>query len=86
MTMARGICDLIAAGSQIVIFVTGRGSVIGSPIAPLIKLTGNVRTFDALRDDMDFNAGRVLLGECSRVSPNCKLILNRSIACCDQIY
>jgi altronate hydrolase len=61
----EGILDLISAGAQIVIFVTGRGSVIGSPIAPLIKVTGNVRTFEALRDDMDFNAGRVLQGECT---------------------
>src|SRR5262249_33713922 len=61
----EGIMDLIAAGSQIVLFVTGRGSVIGSPIAPLIKVTGNSRTFERLRDDMDFNAGRVLSGECT---------------------
>jgi altronate hydrolase len=61
----EGIMDLIAAGSQIVLFVTGRGSVIGSPVAPLIKVTGNSRTFESLRDDMDFNAGRVLSGECT---------------------
>jgi altronate hydrolase len=59
----EGILDLISVGSQIVLFVTGRGSVIGSPIAPLIKVTGNARTFENLRDDMDFNAGRVLQGE-----------------------
>ena len=45
--------------------MTGRGSVIGSPIAPLIKATGNTRTFERLREDMDFNAGRVLTGELS---------------------
>lgn len=61
----EGIMDLISAGSQIVLFVTGRGSVIGSPIAPLIKVTGNVRTFERMREDMDFNAGRVLTGEVS---------------------
>lgn len=59
----EGIMDLIAAGAQIILFITGRGSVIGSPIAPLIKVTGNYRTFERMRDDMDFNAGRVLLGE-----------------------
>jgi altronate dehydratase large subunit len=61
----EGVLDLISVGSHVVVFVTGRGSVIGSPIAPLIKLTGNTRTFEALRDDMDFNAGRVLQGECT---------------------
>ncbi len=41
----EGIMDLIAAGAQIVLFITGRGSVIGSAVAPLIKITGNERTY-----------------------------------------
>jgi altronate hydrolase len=59
----EGIIDLISAGAQVVLFVTGRGSVIGSPVAPLLKVTGNSATFRALSDDMDFDAGRVLSGE-----------------------
>ncbi len=59
----EGIMDLISAGSQIVLFVTGRGSVIGSPIAPLVKITGNSATFRNMEEDMDFDAGRVLAGE-----------------------
>ena len=59
----EGIMDLIAAGSQIVLFITGRGSVIGSAVAPLIKVTGNERTYRNMTEDMDFNAGRVLSGE-----------------------
>jgi altronate hydrolase len=59
----EGIMDLIAAGSQIVLFITGRGSVIGSAVAPLIKITGNQRTYRNMTEDMDFNAGRVLSGE-----------------------
>lgn len=62
---SEGILDLLSTGAQIVIFVTGRGSVIGSPVAPLVKLTGNSRTFERMRDDMDFDAGRVLSGEIS---------------------
>ena len=58
----EGIMDLISAGSQIVLFVTGRGSVIGSPISPLIKITGNSRTYRNLTGDIDFNAGCVLDG------------------------
>lgn len=61
----EGIMDLISGGSQVVLFVTGRGSVIGSPVAPLIKVTGNSRTFARMREDMDFDAGRVLAGEIS---------------------
>ncbi len=58
----EGIMDLISTGAQIVLFVTGRGSVIGSPVAPLVKLTGNSATFRAMEEDMDFDAGRVLTG------------------------
>ena len=57
--------DLISSGAQIVLFVTGRGSVIGSPIAPLVKITGNSQTFARMREDMDFDAGRVLAGKLS---------------------
>lgn len=61
----EGIMDLIATGAQIVLFVTGRGSVIGSPIAPLIKITGNSKTYQRMEEDMDFDAGRILSGEIS---------------------
>jgi altronate hydrolase len=59
----EGIMDLISTGAHIVMFVTGRGSVIGSPVAPLIKVTGNSRTFERMNEDMDFNAGTILSGE-----------------------
>jgi altronate dehydratase large subunit len=61
----EGIMDLIAAGAQMVLFITGRGSVIGSAVAPLVKVTGNERTYSRMIDDMDFNAGRILSGEVS---------------------
>ena len=59
----EGIMDLICAGAQIILFVTGRGSVIGSAVSPLIKVTGNSITYNRMKDDMDFNAGRILTGE-----------------------
>jgi altronate dehydratase large subunit len=59
----EGIMDLISTGAQIVLFVTGRGSVIGSPVSPVIKITGNSQTYERMEEDMDFNAGAVLSGE-----------------------
>jgi len=59
----EGIMDLISVGSHIILFVTGRGSVIGSPVAPLVKITGNPQTFAKLSGDMDYNAGCVLEGQ-----------------------
>ena len=61
----EGIMDLISTGAQIVLFITGRGSVIGSAVAPLIKITGNDRTYKNMSGDMDFNAGRILSGQIS---------------------
>jgi altronate dehydratase large subunit len=58
----EGIMDLISVGSQILLFVTGRGSVIGAPVAPLVKITGNDETARNLAGDIDFNAGRLLTG------------------------
>jgi altronate hydrolase len=54
--------------------VTGRGSVIGSPVSPLIKVTGNSATFRALEDDMDFDAGRVLSGDLTLVQAGRELL------------
>lgn len=61
----EGLMDLLSAGAQIVLFVTGRGSVIGSAVGPVIKVTGNSVTFQRMREDMDFNAGRLLSGTLS---------------------
>jgi altronate dehydratase large subunit len=59
----EGSMDLLSSGAQINLFVAGRGSVIGSPISPIIKVAGNQKTFRRIEGDMDFNAGRILTGE-----------------------
>jgi altronate hydrolase len=56
------IAELMACGSHVTLFTTGRGSVVGSAIAPVIKITGNPETYRRMTDDMDVNAGRVLEG------------------------
>ena len=70
----EGIMDLIAAGAQIILFVTGRGSVIGAPISPLIKITGNTKTYNHMQGDMDFDASRVLSSELSLVDAGYELL------------
>jgi altronate dehydratase large subunit len=60
---SEGVMDLLSSGAQIILFVTGRGSVIGCPVSPLIKITGNPDTFEKMRDDIDVNAGKILTGE-----------------------
>lgn len=57
------IVELIASGCHAILFTTGRGSVVGSAIAPVIKICANPETYRNLADDMDVNAGRIIEGE-----------------------
>jgi altronate hydrolase len=57
------IIELIACGSHVILFTTGRGSVVGSAISPVIKVCANPETYQRLSEDMDVNAGRILEGE-----------------------
>jgi len=59
------IVELIACGSHLILFTTGRGSVVGSAISPVIKICANPETARRLAADMDINAGRILDGEAS---------------------
>jgi altronate dehydratase large subunit len=54
------IAELIACGSHMILFSTGRGSVVGSAISPVIKVCANPQTYQRMADDMDVNAGRIL--------------------------
>lgn len=56
------IVELIACGAHIVLFSTGRGSVVGSAVSPVIKVCANPDTYRRLSDDMDVDAGRILEG------------------------
>ena len=44
------------------LFSTGRGSVVGSAISPVIKVCANPKTYKRMSDDMDVDAGRILEG------------------------
>jgi altronate dehydratase large subunit len=54
------ITGMVAGGAQLVVFTTGRGTPTGNPIAPVIKVTGNTRTYEKMLDNIDLNAGRVI--------------------------
>jgi altronate hydrolase len=57
------IAELIACGSHAVLFVTGRGSVVGSAISPVVKICANPETYRRMQEDMDVDAGRILAGD-----------------------
>ena len=53
----------LAGGCNLIVFTTGRGSVYGSNVAPCVKVASNNTLFARMRDDMDFNAGKIIEGE-----------------------
>ncbi|QBY03567.1 hydrolase [Thalassotalea sp. HSM 43] len=57
------IVEMIASGSHLILFTTGRGSVVGSAISPVIKVCANPETYQMLANDMDVNAGKVIKGQ-----------------------
>jgi altronate hydrolase len=56
------VTGLVAGGCNVVVFTTGRGSCFGCKPVPTIKVTTNTPLYDRMRDDMDFDAGRILDG------------------------
>ncbi|MGA0614298.1 UxaA family hydrolase [Paracoccus sp. KR1-242] len=56
------IVEMIASGAHMTLFVTGRGSVVGSAISPVIKICANPDTYRSLSEDMDVNAGDIIEG------------------------
>ena len=51
---------MAAAGAQIMLFTTGRGSVAGFPAVPVVKISSNSRTYNRMPGDMDINAGSII--------------------------
>ncbi|SFG78807.1 UxaA family hydrolase [Sporolactobacillus nakayamae] len=61
----ESITGMTAGGAQICIFTTGRGTPIGNPIMPVIKVTGNKTTFERMKDNIDFDCSEIVSGEAS---------------------
>lgn len=59
----ESITGMVAGGAQIIIFTTGRGTIVGNPIVPVIKVCSNTATFLKMEDNMDINAGKIIDGE-----------------------
>ena len=54
------ITELIASGCHVILFTTGRGSVVGSAISPVLKICANPDTYRKMAGDMDVNAGKII--------------------------
>ena len=56
------VTGLVAGGSNLIAFTTGRGSCFGCKPTPSIKIATNTPLFERLPDDMDLDAGTILAG------------------------
>ena len=56
----ESVTGMVGGGAQVVVFTTGLGTPTGNPIAPVIKITGNARTAEAMADNIDLDVSGVL--------------------------
>jgi altronate dehydratase len=54
---------IAAGGANLIVFTTGRGSGIGFPVVPVIKVSSNSRIAAAMEDNIDLNAGTIVEGK-----------------------
>ncbi len=65
-SLGLGACataDMLASGAQIMVYTTGKGNPVGSPLGPVIKVTATKRSVETLKDIIDFDGSSVLLGD-----------------------
>ncbi|MBI4832767.1 MAG: UxaA family hydrolase, partial [Candidatus Lindowbacteria bacterium] len=56
----ESVSGMLAGGCTVVLFTTGRGTPTGSPIAPVVKITGNPNTWVTMKENIDFDASPIL--------------------------
>lgn len=67
---------LAAAGCQLILFTTGRGTPLGSCV-PTMKISSNTSLFNKKPNWIDFNAGGIVEGE--EMSDTCKKLIDMVI-------
>lgn len=58
----EGMTGIAAAGAQVMLFTTGRGTPVGYPIVPVVKIASNTRLYESMGDDIDIDAQAALEG------------------------
>ena len=56
----ESVTGIVASGATVVCFSTGKGTITGNAICPVIKVASTDYLAKALPEDIDFNAGRLL--------------------------
>ncbi len=59
---AESVTGMVAGGAHMVLFSTGRGTPLGAPLAPVIKVTANPRTAERMAEHIDLSLVASLTG------------------------
>ena len=51
---------MVASGAQVIMFSSGRGSPLGFPSCPVIKICSNPQSYQQMGGDIDINAGQIV--------------------------
>lgn len=54
------VTSMVAAGCQVILFTTGRGTPTGNAIVPVLKVTANERTYRNMEDNMDIDLSSIV--------------------------
>lgn len=57
------VTSMVAAGCQVIIFTTGRGTPTDNAIVPVLKVTANEHTYRCMEDNMDVDLSPIMRGE-----------------------
>ncbi|MDR0433854.1 MAG: UxaA family hydrolase [Gracilibacteraceae bacterium] len=61
------VTGMTAGGATIILFTTGLGTPTGSPLAPVLKISGNADTCVKMKDNIDIDVSAIIRGESSIV-------------------
>lgn len=57
---AEAITLFVAGGAVVHLFPTGQGNVVGNPVVPVIKISGNPKTVSSMSEHIDVDVSKVL--------------------------
>lgn len=64
---------MVAGGCQLILFSTGRGTPMGNPLVPVIKVCANSITCQNFKEHIDYDASYILKNDKTMKSAECEL-------------
>jgi altronate dehydratase large subunit len=78
----ESISSMAAAGCQVLVFSTGGGHTSAHPLMPTIKVTGNVHSYELMKDTVELDISDILQGDMT-IEEAGELVFDEVIATCN---